>query len=787
MISAWHKTRSRLAQMSWDELQTRVRHGISKRFDLAKYRSGMLTHTSPWNKQSSTAGTFFFSKEDLPQLTTLLREHLSGEAKRIVHEADEICAHRFRLLGFENVDYGPKIDWHLDAVHGKRAPLKPWYKIDFLNFSVVGDHKVTWELNRHQHLVTLAKASALSHEEAYATELIRQWYAWRLANPFPLGINWSSSLEVGFRSLSWLWVRFLLAECSAVPASFEQDLLQALALNGSYIERYLSTYFSPNTHLLGEAVALFFIGTLCPQIRLAERWRSCGWRMVLDEAERQVRSDGVHFEQALHYHVYALDFFLHARVLAGRNGLRVPLAFDATLGRMLDFLQAISQAGPPASFGDDDGGRVFDPSRNRGDHLTDPLAIGAILFERADLRSAVSLTEEALWLLGPQAVSCFAEPHPRPALNATSFEASGIHVMTSSERCAHRLVIDAGPMGTGRGGHAHADALSITMSFGGRPWLIDPGTFGYVTAGKERDYFRGTSAHNTLTVDGQDQAIPDGSFSWISVPDVHTERWLAGKTFSLFAGSHTGFCRLPDPVLHRRFVFHLHGGFWLVRDLVGGREPHRVDVSWHFASDLNVREVEGLFLAVPDRRGVAGDARLALVSAQEPGWTCALDWGEVSPVYGRKDRGPVLRMSGRICLPAECAMLIVPLLHPSDKPGSLTRMAEQSDTVRAYAYDDDGSIHSMIFSSGHEGWTLGQWTSDAGFIYCRVRDGKLEHFILCDGSFATLSGQSVLTHFQKVERFEWLNQTGEGRVLTSDDESRRSFSEEVLQTCVTFF
>jgi hypothetical protein len=41
-------------------------------------------------------------------------------------------------------------------VHGKRAPLNPWFKIPFLDFAVVGDHKVTWELNRHQHLVTLA-------------------------------------------------------------------------------------------------------------------------------------------------------------------------------------------------------------------------------------------------------------------------------------------------------------------------------------------------------------------------------------------------------------------------------------------------------------------------------------------------------------------------------------------------------------------------------------------------------------------------------------------------------
>ncbi len=111
-------------------------------------------------------------------------------------------------------------------------------------------------------------------------------------------------------------------------SSFQNDLLRALALNGRHIERYLSTYFSPNTHLLGEAVALFLIGTLYPQLSSAEEWKKNGWRIIQEEAVRQVRPDGVYFEQSLYYHVYALDFFLHARLLASRNGMEIPSGFD---------------------------------------------------------------------------------------------------------------------------------------------------------------------------------------------------------------------------------------------------------------------------------------------------------------------------------------------------------------------------------------------------------------------------------------------------------------------------
>src|SRR5581483_7163636 len=186
-------------------------------------------------------------------------------------------------------------------------------------FAEIGDHKVIWELNRHQHLVTLAKAWLLTGDVRYAQELISQWYAWKQANPYPLGINWASSLEVAFRSLSWIWVDQLLVNCPQASDQFRSDLLRGLAFHGRYTERYLSTYFSPNTHLLGEAAALFFIGTLYPQISSAGRWKNKGFEIVLQEAERQVRPDGVYFEQTLYYHVYALDLFLHVRLLASRN------------------------------------------------------------------------------------------------------------------------------------------------------------------------------------------------------------------------------------------------------------------------------------------------------------------------------------------------------------------------------------------------------------------------------------------------------------------------------------
>jgi len=188
MASGWQSKLARVSRMDWEEVRMRVGQEFHKRSDLLMHRMGVRSRAIRLNADSAARpGRFFFSGSEGSERAGLLRKHLPDEAAAILREADEICGHRFRLLGYENlvftINSGSEINWHLDPVHGKRAPLDPWFKIPFLDFSVAGDHKVTWELNRHQHLVTLAKARLLSGDEKYARELMAQWRSWIKANP----------------------------------------------------------------------------------------------------------------------------------------------------------------------------------------------------------------------------------------------------------------------------------------------------------------------------------------------------------------------------------------------------------------------------------------------------------------------------------------------------------------------------------------------------------------------------------------------------------------------------
>ncbi len=751
---AWLRRCKRLTEMGWDEIRMRTLQALAKRCDYTLYRMGISGVNGHHQNGLEQRSRFFFQKEDLPEILAALWKSFPEIADQLVERAEQICRHRFDLLGYRGVDYGPEIDWHLDAVHGKRAPFRPWFRISYLDFDQVGDSKVVWELNRHQHLVTLAKAYRLTQDEAYGRELFQQWYHWREKNPYPMGINWASSLEVSFRSLSWLWVWHLLEGCPVVPEKFPADLSQALALNAQHIKRFLSTYFSPNTHLLGEGVGLFFIGLLCPGLPAAQHWQECGWRIILKEAQRQVRQDGMHFEQSMYYHIYALDFFLHSRILAELNQVQVPQSLDQTIEKMLETTASFAAAGFAPQFGDDDGGRVFDPSRDQQKHMLDPLVIGSVVYDRPDFKTEANQgTQELLWLCGVKSVRQFRElPLQKHESNSFALEAGGIYVMRSSGSTSYQLVVDAGPQGAGRSGHGHADALSVQLSASGKPLLIDPGTFAYVDDGGERDRFRGTSAHNTIEVDDTSQADAAGPFEWEGRANGTVDCWITGKTFDLFVGTHTGYSQLPSPVQHRRFIFHLKSRFWVIRDVLEGTGLHKLTASWHFAP--------GSLHAIPEGAMFVGDdvAPLALLFTANSSFRKEISQDWYSPVYGNKELSPTFRVTTHASLPVELTTMLIPHSEVTAHLGLLrpVESGHRGASVRAFRYST-AIVHDHVFFAEKPGnWQVGPYASNARFLYCSTDATRtVVQFVICGGSYFAFRGRRLFDASLPVKHSEW--------------------------------
>lgn len=626
-----------------------------------------------------TASNPFFEGATNAQTRTLLETRVPEAREHVMALAESACRGRFDLLGYPQLYFGDPVDWHLDPVAGRRSPLVHWSRIDPLDPGTVGDSKIVWELNRHQWLIGLGQAYRYTADERYGEIFAARVRAWMQANPLGMGINWASSLEAALRLISWCWALFLFRGSRALSAELFVDMRTWIRVHARHVERYLSHYFSPNTHLTGEALGLFYAGTVFPEFDEAGRWRESGARILIEQIERQVLPDGVYFEQSTCYQRYTTEIYLHFLILAARQGHAVPESVGERVQRMLDFMLAISRPdGSMPQIGDTDGGSLLPLVRRAPDDLRGVFATAAAFFARPDYAwAAGGVTPELLWLLGPGGLKAFDALRPAPPVTAPSrpFMHGGYAVMRSGwDRQAHQLIFDTGPLGCPiSGGHGHADLLSIQCALFGEPCLADPGTYGYTTEPQWRDYFRGSAAHSTVTVDGLNQAAPDGPFKWRQRPRARLRRWVSTDSFDLADADHDAYHRLPDRVTHRRRVFFAKPRYWMVVDDLEGKAEHRIDLRFQFAPMTVKLCPDGWVLA---RSSTGRECRL-LVSATAPLKT-NLVMGEhkpiqgwISPDYGWRDPAPAVVYSAMSRLP----LRMVTLIFPADTPFALPAAA----------------------------------------------------------------------------------------------------------------
>jgi hypothetical protein len=255
-----------------------------------------------------------------------------------------------------------------------------------------------------------------------------------------------------------------------------------------------------------------------------------------------------------------------------------------------------------------------------------------------------------------------------------------------------QLFVDCGAQGFGGAGHGHADALSVQLAANGRLWLSDPGTCEYVGGNGLRDRFRGTAAHNTLTVDGRDQAEPSGPFSWSALPRIEPRRWVPGETFTVFEGRHFGYERLPAPVVHRRWIVGCGDGFWLVRDVAEGQGTHRLEIRWRFAPGLDVT-ARGAAAAACE-----GGESLTLLGEENENWRLSVEDSDYSPSYGARVTTRVARWSHEGPCPAEFAAAIC---FEAKDEARLTRMGGEPAGAAGYEYAAGDVRRRFFFGAGN--------------------------------------------------------------------------------------
>jgi uncharacterized heparinase superfamily protein len=671
---------SRLLAMGVHEIAYRGWQETAKRIDRVAAVRGVGSRWPRARKRPDRPGGRFFAGAAGERTVSLIAAQTPWARDQALAAAAKLAQKRFDLLGYRELSFGDPIDWRLDAVSGVRAPLVHWSLIDALAAKTVGDSKVVWELNRQQWLVALGQAYCFTGDELHAEVFCARIREWMRANPPGIGINWASSLETALRLIAWCWALALFRGSRALTPALSAQMLEWIALHAAHTERYLSYYFSPNTHLTGEALGLFYAGTVFPELRDAGRWRALGARILVEQLDRQVLPDGVYFEQSTCYQRYTVEIYLHYLVLAARNGVPVPPAVAEGVQRMLDFLVAVRRPdGTMPQIGDADGGALLPLARRAPDDLRGVFATAAAFFARADYAwAAGGAAPELLWLLGPAGADAFAGLRPAPPAGAPSrvFPQGGYAVMRSGwDAHAHQMIFDAGPLGCPvSGAHGHADLLAVQCAVFGEPVLVDAGTHCYTADARWRDYFRSSAAHSTVVVDGSSQAAPAGPFKWRQRPQARLRRWISTESFDLADADHDGYLGLPDPVRHRRRIFFAKPRYWLIVDDLDAGAEHRVELRFQFAPIALAFDPARWARA----RTAGGRALLVRAFAAAP-LAAEIRGGWISADYGQRTPAPVLVYSAATRLPLRIVTLLVPQDDPLAPPPAVAASMERID------------------------------------------------------------------------------------------------------------
>jgi hypothetical protein len=785
--------------MSPNELAHRLREQLRRATDRARFHAGRIDESDAeldglitkygsvrTYLQDGPAKRFYASTSDREGIVGLIEQQFPDWWENTIRDADAICGHRINLLAHTGIDLDARIDWHRDPLSGFQWPVRFWTAYDLVG-RPPADSKVIHELNRHQHLPRLAKAYFLTGYEPYATEVLAQIESWIDQNPKWTGINWQSSLELAIRSISWLWSIFLIQSSPSVDDLRLYRIVKSLLAQIDHIYRYPSTYTSPNTHLIGEAAALWIAGVIFSELPRSEAWRSFGTTTLKNEMERQFLHDGVHCELSSYYHCYAADFYLLVLALAERNQIECRDFMSDRLGKVFEFVMQITRAdGTIPLLGDDDGGRALMLAAEHYRSYTDGLCSASVLLSREDFKfQAGRFHEESLWLLGRDAWTAFNSLSFRPPSVSGEFCDAGYFVQRSGWNPDDvHVVFDCGGLGLPSGGHGHADSLSINLFGGGRDLLIDPGTSVYNCEPQWRTFFRSTRAHNTVVVDGISQCRPSGTFAWHKRGGAKVRRQFSLSDIKYVDGEHDGYAAGAAGIVHRRRLIHIYPNYWIVLDDLQGAGQHDFDFLYHFSSETQLTVFGDEKQGEVDCRARNGNASLQLFMYASEALRTTAECGQERPIqgwwsrqYGHRATSPVLRASGRAMAPISALTLIV--------PGKTTQSRRfKANTNRAIAaVIRDGPYEDLIVTTSQDGdLHLVDCAMRGEFFWMRLENGCLRRLLAVNAHSFSYAGETVfdsdvpVSHLQAhfwdsgivIERGEH-----EGRVYVRDLRDRQ--------------
>ena len=596
-------------------------------------------------------------------------------AHRDLEVARAVVTGAFTVAG-RTVTVGRQPDWTSDPFPSDRE-----WRVDWVKFYFGLDLAHAWQ-------VTGNRLYADGWERLVTSYL----------SQVPAGADATEVIARRIQNWIYTWNRFAAGGEAPFTSNFAIRLGDYLWDEVVAVEQRLS---AERNHRTLELYALLVAATACPDRDPGGRLQREAFAALSDNLLADVRPDGVHRESSTHYHCIALRSWLGALAIARQRGLTPERRFIDRLAAACDFAACVHRPD----------GRIPACSDADAESYLDVVGLAGELFARDD------------W----QWIATRGQCGVPPTSLDHGFTTGGYYLQRNGwEAGSGYLVFDCGPLGDG--GHGHYDLLNVDVCASGQPIISDPGRYTYSEAGERnwRHWFKGTRAHNTVTVDGLDQTAYDRRKPKGVVATGRLVAHLSAPSLSLVAGeARSG----QYDAVHTRAVLFVGREYWVVIDRLWAPTPHRYQLRWHLSPEASTR--------VELTDGGTGVDATGVALAFSPSRRVVLEDDWYAPVYGVRQPATTVMVESQ-AYTTTFVTAIVPAAnsrrdsrgHGAVRVGFLSRGDRPADLAVLEV--------SGVGPAGN-GRDIITWSADAHFF--------------------------ELAHFKGVARAAWLRRDGDDRTL----------------------
>lgn len=506
--------------------------------------------------------TFVFKQSDVGDIVDFINDELSTAF--VIGHADDIVAHRFPEQG--NSD-----EYEIQLPAGEIN----WYRQP----PSTTNPEFVQSLNRQEFWIELAQAYRFTRNVKYINELIAQLSSWSQQNP---GVadpsSWSPDskqwnlLNTSVRAHTWVWVHQTVLSASGWTPAANTLMLAKLWEHGDYLRRVQSYSLDSNRTVI-HASSLLHIAQLMHEFTDSPGWETYGRNLLFGAMDAQFHPDGGHIEQSPNYAVNGINNLLEAYWL-DRNKGDAPKWPAERVRRLTNAMethvQLLSPNGAMAA--------LSDTYRSTSAQM---LNKARIILGTDRWPPALPRLRDA-WMFGADAMEDYIQYDVSPALGdrgkTFGMPDSGYYVMRSGAGSnARQYTFDAGPKG---GTHGHFDLLNFELFGYGKPLIADPGVYKYDNS-PQRQYVVSTPAHNTLSIDGENQMALEGTDN----PGFVVDQWTTAADHAQVAAHHTAYSHLRGSPVVGRNIWYDYDDVALIVDWAEATSSHNYTVSFNLPGD----------------------------------------------------------------------------------------------------------------------------------------------------------------------------------------------------------